>query len=139
MTIHVLNFYPCRSEEHGATHAGSRHRDTFSVARPAAPASTPHRTDNVLMPPRTSQDFDYDQVLTTSSKGDDPASTSSSSATEVCLNTTGIVVAVALFVVLQLALAFVSAHFFRRSGASQKDQDDLAIRRVFNPYTLSRK
>ena len=109
----------------------SRHRNTFSVARPPVASRTPHRTpDNVLMPPRASQDFDY-EVLSTPSKEDERRET------EVCLNTTGIVVAVALFVVLQLALAFVSAHFWSKRSATK--QDDLAIRRVFNPYTASRK
>ena len=94
--------------------------------------------DNVLMPPRASQDFNFDEnsrVPVTSGPSGSP-----SGGTEVCLNTTGIVVAVALFVILQLILAFVSAHFWhRRSTSRQKtEQDDIAIRRVFNPYT-SRK
>jgi len=91
--------------------------------------------DNVLMSPRPSQEFDYDlhQESDVRSRGSPEAAETTPEA-EVCLNTTGIVVSVSLFVVVQLILAFACMQFWRRRGA--KEEQDLAIRSMFNPYTV---
>ena len=88
------------------------------------------RPNNVLIPPRASHEFDFENTI---------EHVEQSSGTEVCLNTTGIIVAIAMFIIIQLLMAFICTQFWqrkRKSSLRQKEEQDAAVRSVFNPYSI---
>ena len=66
------------------------------------------------------------------------SSSSEVSSTEVCLNTTGIVVAVAMFIVIQILIAFVWSQIWQRKRKliQEKENQTLATHNMFNPYAV---
>ena len=65
---------------------------------------------------------------------------SSETTTEVCLNTTGIIVAVAMFIVIQVLIAFVWSQIWQRKRKliqEKENQVTLATTHsMFNPYAV---
>ena len=65
-------------------------------------------------------------------------SSSEVTTTEVCLNTTGIIVAVAMFIVIQILIAFVWSQIWQRKRKliQEKENQALATHNMFNPYAV---
>ncbi len=59
---------------------------------------------------------------------------------DVCLNTTGIVVALAMFVIFQIVLAVVANHFWlsRRKKSLKEKEEERFVTSMFNPYAIRR-
>ena len=66
------------------------------------------------------------------------SSTRSEISTEVCLNATGIIVAVAMFIVIQVLIAFVWSQIWQRKRKliQEKENQVLATHTMFNPYAV---
>ena len=60
---------------------------------------------------------------------------SSDGSNELCLNSTGITVAIALFVVLQLVIGIVWYHLWQRKKKTCREKEEI-LKKVFNPYAV---
>ena len=80
-----------------------------------------------------------DKVKSKSESGSGIASsTSTEGITEVCLNATGIIVAVAMFIVIQVLIVFVWSQIWQRKRKliQEKENQVLATHKMFNPYAV---
>ena len=114
-------------------------------------SNTPNlRTHKTIAKSNDNFDFSYDYAdiferernrfksMSHGGSGSSVTSTSEVATTEVCLNTTGIVVAVAMFIVIQILIAFVWSQIWQRKRKliQEKENQALATHNMFNPYAV---
>lgn len=54
---------------------------------------------------------------------------------EMCLNSTGIIVAIAMFLVLQVIIAIIWTQFWQRKKKKTQEREDI-VKNMFNPYAI---
>ena len=112
--------------------------------RTVAPNQRPHKTlphgnDNFEFSYDYKDQFERERKRVKSmSDGGRSIPTSTNTETEVCLNTTGIIVAIAMFIVIQVLIAFVWTQIWQRKRnlIREKENQVLATHNMFNPYAV---
>ena len=52
---------------------------------------------------------------------------------EFCLNTTGIIVTIAMFIIIQMIIAFIWYHLWQRKKKICREKEEV-MKKIFNPY-----
>jgi hypothetical protein len=73
------------------------------------------------------------QTVTKVSQEDKIKVSTDSDSNEFCLNTTGIIVTIAMFIVIQLIIAFVWYHLWQRKKKVCREKEEI-MKKIFNPY-----
>ena len=60
-------------------------------------------------------------------------STEGSEGSEFCLNTTGIIVTIAMFIIIQMIIAFIWYHLWQRKKKICREKEEI-MKKIFNPY-----